>query len=97
MNTAKCITEFSFNGATSGDISPTGKEVLIRNYGKVFYWKKNGNETIEELLKTVPIQLPYTQEPQGEAIAWKLDESGYFTISEQLGNTPATLFFYKRN
>jgi len=33
---------------------------------------------------------------EGEAICWKADESGYFTISEELGGTPARVYFYPR-
>jgi hypothetical protein len=95
-NTAQFIAELPFSGAVGGSISPSGKEVLIKNYGKVFYWKKANNENLEILLQTKPVELPYTAEPQGEAIAWKADEMGYFTLSEAAGNLPQSLYFYQR-
>lgn len=95
-NTAQFLAELPFSGAVGGSISPSGKEVLIKNYGKVFYWKKANNENLETLLQTKPIELPYTAEPQGEAIAWKADETGYFTLSEAAGTLPQSLYFYQR-
>jgi len=81
---------------TAGDISPDGNEVVIKNYSQIFYWKKTGNETISQLMKENPVLLPYTFEPQGEAICWGIDGSGYFTISEEIDSTPAAISFYKR-
>jgi hypothetical protein len=95
-NSAQFLAELPFSGAVGGSVSPSGKEVLIKNYGKVFYWKKANNENLETLLQTKPIELPYTAEPQGEAIAWKADETGYFTLSEAAGNLPQSLYFYQR-
>lgn len=96
VNVAQFLAELPFSGAVGGSVSPSGKEVLIKNYGKVFYWKKANNENLETLLQTKPIELPYTAEPQGEAIAWKADETGYFTLSEAAGNLPQSLYFYQR-
>ncbi len=97
MNTAQFVAELPFSGAVGGSVSPSGNEVLIKNYGRVYYWKKKANETIATLLQQPPTELPYLAEPQGEAIAWKADESGYFTLSEKVGTNPQVLFFYKRN
>ena len=81
---------------TAGDISPDGTEVLIKNYSTIYYWKKSGNETIGQLMKKKPILLPYSVEPQGEAICWGVDGSGYYTTSEIIDTTPASISFYKR-
>ena len=35
-------------------------------------------------------------EPQGEAVCWAADGSGYFTLSEERNNRPAHLYFYPR-
>lgn len=96
MNVAQFLAELPFSGAVGGSISPSGKEILIKNYGKVFYWKRANNENLETLLQTKPLELPYTAEPQGEALAWKADETGYFTLSEVGGNLPQSLYFYQR-
>lgn len=77
-----------FEGNTSakwicgGDISKDGSQVLLKNYMKVFYWKRKGKEPIWQLLKTTPREMPYKVEQQGEAIGFSPDGSGYLTISE---------------
>jgi hypothetical protein len=82
-----------FGEVVAGDIAPDGKEILLKDYTSVFYWKKEGNESIAQLLQKPFQNLPYIQEPQGEAIAWKSDNSGYYTLSE---GGWASLLFYKR-
>ena len=81
-------------GAVGGDIAPSGLEVLLKTYVKVYYWKRASSA--EALFASSPQTLPYVPEPQGEAIAWAADESGYFTLSEEAPSIPATLYFYPR-
>lgn len=84
--------------ATAGDISPDGTEVLLRNYTSVMYWKKQGSETIQSLLQTEGVEIPVKLEPQGEAISFKTNAGGFFTLSEN-GGLPIQLrlYFYQRN
>ena len=95
------IAEISGSGilslATAGDISPDGKEVLVKTYGRVFYWKRDNNEiSISELLSSNPDTLRYTPEPQGEAITFSLDPDGFFTLSEKRFGQNPVLYFYPR-
>ena len=92
--TAIQLTSIPVSNVSAGSISADGKEVLLKNYEYVFYWKINGS--IEETLKETPTRLPYKPEPQGEAIAWARDGSGFFTISETVIGKRSYLFFYKR-
>lgn len=85
-----------FKNIVSGDVSPDGQEVVLKNYDDIFYWKKNQEESISDLLKKAPIELPYHREKQGEAITWALDGSGFYTLSESPKNHWADLIFYKR-
>ena len=83
--------------ATSGDISVDGKEVVIRTYINVFYWQRKDGESIGQTLtqkanKILSVEL----EPQGEAICFKQDLSGFYTLSEIGMSTGVTLNFYKR-
>jgi hypothetical protein len=87
------VCALPFRGVVAGDISPDGKEVLLKDYKRVFYWKKENNESIGELLQKRFQNLPYIHEPQGEAVAWKTDGTGYFTLSE---GRYASLLFYQR-
>jgi hypothetical protein len=85
-----------FNQVVSGDISHDGNELLVKSYSSVYYWKREKNESIMDLLKRTPMRLPYSPEPQGEAIAFDVRGRGYYTISEERGKTPQLLFFYRR-
>ena len=94
--TLKKIGTLPFKGIVAGDISADGKEILMKTYKQVYYWKKEGNESIVELLQKSFQNLPYHAENQGEAIAWKTDGRGYFTLSESVRKAPVDLLFYKR-
>jgi hypothetical protein len=77
-----------FEGANSGkwicggDISGDGSGVLVKNYLKVYYWKRKGKEPVWQLLMTPPREMPYKVEQQGEAVGFATDKKGYYTISE---------------
>jgi hypothetical protein len=90
------VLTMPFHNIVSGDISADGQEVLLKTYDNIFYWKKSGSENISELLSKEPKELPYTPEKQGEAIAWALDGSGFYTLSESSKKEAARLLFYKR-
>jgi len=82
---------------TGGDISADGSEILIKNYLKVYYWHRDEHESIIDALSREPNELPYIIEPQGEAISWLKDGTGYVTSSEEgYGNGRAALYLYKR-
>jgi len=81
-----------FKWITAGDISQDGQQVLLRSYSKVYYWKRNPGEAIWQTLLRSPAILPYTPEPQGEAIGFTADGKGYYTTSEGLH---PYLYYYK--
>lgn len=80
----------------AADISPDGSEILVKNYTQVYYWQRQGKESIAEALQRDPASLPYTTEPQGEAIAFDREGKGYYTLSEETNNKKPYLLFYKR-
>jgi len=85
-----------YTRVTAGDISADGSEVLLKSYEWVLYWSREEGQAISDLLKTAPVVLPYEREPQGEAISWRNDGTGYFTLSEEsLGIWP-WLYRYDR-
>lgn len=94
---AEFKTELPLAWIVAADVSADGKEVLLKDYDNIFYWKRSGTESISELLKTKPTVLKYEREPQGEAIAWNRDGSGYYTLSETAKGIKGRLFYYKRN
>jgi hypothetical protein len=87
----------SFTGAVSAAISSTG-ELLIKTYTSLYYWKKLGNETMEDMFRKEPAIIAYQQEPQGEAVCFKNDNSGFYTLSERPSIVSSvSLNFYRRN
>lgn len=81
---------------TSAAISPDGTEVLMKNLLNVFYWRRKAGESVPDMLSRPALKLPYQPEPQGEALAFARDGTGYYTLSEAvLGMTPF-LYLYQR-
>lgn len=91
------LVPFSENyaGATAGDISPIGDEMLIKTYNHVYHWKRNQGQSLTEMMQNEYHILDYIIEPQGEAICWEPDGTGYYTVSEEPSSFfPAHLYFY---
>lgn len=95
--TAKFIGQLKFNGVTSACISPDGREVILKTYISLLHYNLNNGESIESILKKDPVNIPYSIEPQGEAVSFASDNSGYFTLSEKGFSSNQYLYFYKRN
>lgn len=84
------VFQLKQNMITSASLTFDGKELLIKSYFNIYYYKAS-QPGVLNLLKQSPLQLPYTPEPQGEAICF--GAGGFFTLSE--GST-VKLRFYKR-
>jgi hypothetical protein len=96
-NMAVLAGSLTYNGVTGAAISPSGSEILIRTYTSVNYWKRNTGQTIEQALTQSPVTLTVQFEPQGEAICFKNDNTGFFTLSERPSIIAGVnLNFYKR-
>lgn len=96
LNTGVLIGSLPFSGAVSAALSPDSKEIIIKTYPGLFYWKRQAGENIETVLTKAPITLAYTIEPQGEAICFKNDNTGFYSLSERGFATSVNLNFYKR-
>jgi len=92
----KASVTLPFRMTCGGDISANGKEILIKNLTNVFYWKLAEGETIIGALSRKATILPYIEEPQGEAIGWLRDGTGYVTLSEINNSIKPVLYLYKR-
>ncbi|MCH6200843.1 hypothetical protein MMU07_14760 [Aquiflexum sp. LQ15W] len=90
------VMELPFTMSVAGDISLDGKEILIKNYFTVYFWKRNENESVVDALRRDPVILPYRPEPQGEAIAFHPNGKSYFTLSEKRFNIEPVLYRYNR-
>jgi len=69
--------------ATGGDVSPDGRSIVVRGYGGVHGWTRSAGETLWGAMQGSRCSLASVGEPQGEAIAFTFDGSGYLTISER--------------
>jgi hypothetical protein len=96
LNVAKTVAQLTFTNVTAADISTNGAEILLKTYSGVYYWKRNSDETITNLLQREALSLPYVPEGQGEAVAFNLNGSGYYTTSEVAKGEQARLKFYPR-
>ncbi|XP_061178026.1 uncharacterized protein LOC133186749 [Saccostrea echinata] len=76
-----------------GDISPNGREVVLRTHHKIYYWMVNNREYLTTLNTTEPLEVPQKKEPQGEAVSWDTRGEGYYTLSER-ENQP--LYYFRR-
>lgn len=84
-------------GVVGGDVSPDGSAILLKTYGALYLAHREPGESLAAaLLRGNFERLPYTAEPQGEAVAWAPDGSAYFTLSEEREGIPAFLYRYSR-
>jgi hypothetical protein len=85
-----------FTYAVGGDVSADGKEILIKTYNEVYLWSRDQGESMRNAFMRPPFRCKYTPEPQGEAIAFALDGSGYYTLSEIFAGKLPRIYYYKR-
>ncbi|WDF56610.1 hypothetical protein [Mucilaginibacter sp. KACC 22063] len=67
---------------TAGDISADGKQILLKNYVNVYYWRREAGEPVWKAMMRNAKVLDYEQEKQGEAIGFSRDGKSYYTTSE---------------
>lgn len=96
INKAEALGRLPYNFVVSAAISPNGHDIVVKTYADIYYYERKTGETVLQALQKTPAKLPYVLEPQGEAIAFAADNSGYFTISEKSLASFVKLYFYKR-
>jgi len=96
MVAERVMKAMPFTLIVAADWSADGEEILIKNYNEVYYWKHKTGQPITETLSQSPEILPYHKEPLGESIAFALDGSGYYTLSERANGVKPTLMFYPK-
>jgi hypothetical protein len=67
---------------TAGDVSANGEWIAVRTYGSAFLWRRPTGSSVGEALAGPPCPIPLRFEPQGEALGFLVDGSGYVTVSE---------------
>ena len=93
---ANSITTLPLTQIVAGAFSADGKEILLKNYQAVYYWQVDESKSIVDVFKDKTKVLPYIEEPQGEALTFARDGSGYYTLSEKVKGEKSFLLFYKR-
>ena len=86
-----------YMGVVSAAVSPNGKEIIVKTYTGLYHYQKKPGESLAQALQKPFTKLHYTIEPQGEAICFAQDDSGFFTLSEKGFSSSVNVYFYKRN
>ena len=94
--TLEHVATLNFSLAVGGDISSSGSEILLKTYTNIYYWCRSPGQDLWQTFAEPPIVVPYLPEPQGEAVCWQADGTGYYTLSEELADIPGRLYFYPR-
>lgn len=76
------LGELTMGWTTAGDVAPSGLQILIKTYDAMHYYARPAEQTVAQALTNTPVTVPYTFEPQGEAVGWQGREAGYYTLSE---------------
>lgn len=93
-NTVSFVGSLPYSGVVSATMN--ANEIIVKTYTQLLYYKRQLNQTIMQTLKNTYTSLPYIIEPQGEAVAFANDRSGYYTISEKGFSNTVKIYFYKR-
>lgn len=93
---AEPVLTLPIRGVVAGDISPDGREILLKTYDNIYYWRRLAGQSVADALQAPAIELAYIPEPQGESIAWAVDGSGFYTLGENAKGERSKLFFYAR-
>lgn len=94
---AKKVGKLDYTRVVSACQSPDGKEIIVKTYFGLQYYKRKEDETLPAALNGKHTSLPYQIEPQGEAICFAIDNSGFYTLSEKGFANLVSLYFYERN
>ena len=94
--TADKVATLPFTQVTAGAISPNGLQILLKTYETIFLWTRNPEESIVDALMRPPARIPYTPEPQGEAIVFGSDGQRFYTLSEERNNIKPKLYEYRK-
>jgi hypothetical protein len=93
-NVLNLVGSLPYTGVVSATMNTN--ELIVKTYTALFYYKRQPNQTIDQTLKSNAVYLPYVIEPQGEAVGFANDGSGYYTISEKGFTNNVNVYFYKR-
>ena len=91
-------TGTGLNWITAGDISASGRWIIVRNDQGTDYaniWYRSPGTQLADAFSTSRTLLNIENEPQGESIAFDSDGCGFYTVSEH-HHTTEPIWFYER-
>lgn len=95
LNIAQRILTLDFPLAVAGDISINRDLILIKTYENIYLWNIAEDESIFDAMIKPYQELPYTVEPQGEAICFTNSGKEYLTLSEKAPKLKLYLYTYQ--
>lgn len=90
-NVLEHVATLTFKTAVAADISPSGRQILVRTYTLIRYYARSNGWTVAQALANAPSAMPYTFELQDEAVCWQGREEGYYTMNE---GAARPIYFY---
>jgi hypothetical protein len=94
MNQAVAAGSLPYNGVTGATQNADGTGIIVRTYAQLLYYTRLPGETIAQALQKTFTALAYQPEPQGEAVTFAVNGSGFFTLSEKGLSPSQFLYFY---
>ncbi len=94
LQTATEAARLGYAGVVSAALAPDGRSILVKTYSSVQRYPRKSGQSISDALMQTPEKVYYKMEPQGEAIGFALDGSGFFTLSEKGFSNGVSLYFY---
>ena len=69
---------------TAASIHPDGSQIVVRTYRQQGYlWPRAEGQTVTEAMQAIPCEITLPMEPQSESVAFSVDGSSLFTVSER--------------
>lgn len=90
------LREISFRRVSAADISADGSMIAVRRSGSGLLWTRAAGQSVDQALAGSGISIPMIgqpTEPNGEALAFAANGSGYYTLSEGYGQP---IYFFPR-
>jgi hypothetical protein len=79
------VAKLHWGMATAGDISPDGREIIVRGYFAASLWLRPKDGPMWKAFENSECSIPIILEQQGEAICFDANGAGYYTTSERRG------------
>jgi len=96
FNEVEFVGALSYTGVVSAALSVDGKEIIVKTYTNLYYYKRQTGESLASAIQKNFTILPYKIEPQGEAVTFANNNSGIYTLSEKGFANSVNLYFYQR-